>query len=144
MPMHVIEIDDEVFNYLKNKAVPFVDTTPNAVLRRELLENRGASDPSSTQHIPELPPGIPKSLEQILQVVYLIRRKNYNRSEATHEVARYHGVATQTVIDKYTRQLRLTARDFDGLLTAPDPSTIRAYLNTKFMEYESLITKYIE
>jgi hypothetical protein len=144
MPMHKIEIDDEVFSYLENKAKPFVDTTPNAVLRRVLLGNNSASATGSTQLIPELPRGTPKSLEHVLQVVYLIRAKNYDRSEATNAVARHHGITTQTVIDQYTRQLRLNARDFNGLLTAPDPSTIRAYLNTIFMEYESLIAKYIE
>lgn len=143
MPMHKIEIDDEVFSYLENEAKPFVDTTPNAVLRRVLLGNNSTSGLGSTQLIPDLPPGTPKSLKQILQVVYLMRANNYNRSEATNAVARHHRVATQTVIDKYTRQLRLTASDFDGLLAAPDPSVIRDYLNTKFTGYESLIMKYI-
>ena len=31
-----IEIDEDVFDYLKSKAEPFVDTTPNSVLRRVL------------------------------------------------------------------------------------------------------------
>jgi hypothetical protein len=32
-----IEVDDEVFAALQREAIPFVDTTPNDVLRRELL-----------------------------------------------------------------------------------------------------------
>ena len=36
--MVTIEIDEDIFNYLKSKAEPFVDT-PNAVLRRLLFPN---------------------------------------------------------------------------------------------------------
>ena len=34
--MHAIEVDDEVFNHLKDRAEPFVDRSPNDVLRRLL------------------------------------------------------------------------------------------------------------
>lgn len=37
MALRKIEIDDEVFTLLQREAVPFVDTTPNDVLRRKLL-----------------------------------------------------------------------------------------------------------
>lgn len=40
-----IDVDDEVFERLKEAAVPFVDTTPNAVLRR-LLELDGSTSPA--------------------------------------------------------------------------------------------------
>lgn len=42
-----IEIDEEVFNYLKKIAEPFVDT-PNTVLRRLLLHKNSPQDTSST------------------------------------------------------------------------------------------------
>jgi hypothetical protein len=142
MPTHKIEIDEEVFSYLQSKAEPFVDS-PNMVLRRELLGINGSSAPSSAQQIPQLPPGTPKALEEILQVVYFVRAEGYSRSEATRTVAHHHQVAKQTVIDKYTRQLGITASEFDGLLAVADPSELRAYLYTKFMEYESLIKKYL-
>jgi hypothetical protein len=32
--MRTIEVDDEVFAYLENKAIPYVETTPNLTLRR--------------------------------------------------------------------------------------------------------------
>lgn len=37
MPVRTIEVDDEVFAVLQRHAIPFVDTTPNDVLRRKLL-----------------------------------------------------------------------------------------------------------
>jgi hypothetical protein len=37
MALRKIEVDDEVFTLLQREAVPFVDTTPNDVLRRKLL-----------------------------------------------------------------------------------------------------------
>ena len=40
MNMQTIEVDDEVFQFLQRQAVPLVDT-PNSVLRRLLLGNRG-------------------------------------------------------------------------------------------------------
>ncbi|MCB2200230.1 hypothetical protein KQI63_12535 [bacterium] len=35
--MHRIDVDDEVFEFIKSNAEPFVDTDPNKVLRRLLL-----------------------------------------------------------------------------------------------------------
>ena len=40
MEMHEIKVDEEVWQYLQERAVPLVDT-PNAVLRRLLLGRRG-------------------------------------------------------------------------------------------------------
>jgi hypothetical protein len=39
MKFHQVDVDDEVFEYLKRKAEPFVDT-PNSVMRRELLNKK--------------------------------------------------------------------------------------------------------
>lgn len=37
MSLRTIEVDDEVFAVLQRDAIPFVDTSPNQVLRRKLL-----------------------------------------------------------------------------------------------------------
>jgi hypothetical protein len=37
MPARTIEVDEEVFAVLQQNAIPFIDTTPNDVLRRKLL-----------------------------------------------------------------------------------------------------------
>jgi hypothetical protein len=56
--MHTIEVDDEVFQYLQNKAVPLVDS-PNSVLRRLLMGSRrsrkGGRRPAQEQELPTMP-----------------------------------------------------------------------------------------
>lgn len=46
-----IEIDEDVFSYLKSKAEPFVDT-PNSVLRRELRIDVRSSEPAIASESP--------------------------------------------------------------------------------------------
>lgn len=58
--MVTIEIDEDVFNYLKSRAEPFVDT-PNAVLRRLLFPGELSQDETSTKNIAVSP--VSKSLE---------------------------------------------------------------------------------
>lgn len=149
MQMHQIEVDDEVFTYLKGKAEPFVDT-PNDVLRRELLGKSPSrrhtlpiSSGSSKLSLPFLPGGTPKALEQILQVIYLVRNLNIGRSRATHFVADEHRVAPQTVLDKYCRQLSLKASEFDRLLDEPDLKGLKVLLNNKFREQSAVINEYL-
>ena len=90
MEMHQIEIDDQVWDYLKQFAEPFVDT-PNSVLRRLLLDGTDDFDqveePFAVMNIS----GVPKALSQILEVLYEIEVNNYSRVEATHRVARKRG-----------------------------------------------------
>lgn len=142
MPMHKIEVDDEVYSYLESKIKSFADN-PNTVLHGLLFGNNSSLSADATLLIPQLPLGTPKALEQILQVVHLIRAKGYSRSEATRAVAGHYGIATETVIDKYTRQLGLTAIEFDGLLAESNESELREYLSDKFEGYESLIKQYL-
>jgi hypothetical protein len=142
MQMREIGIDDEVYRYLASKINDFGESV-NTVLRRELRLDGGIPDASDVRNIPKFPPGIPKALEQILQVVFLIRSGGLGRSKATHAVADYHEVAPQTVIDKYTRQLGLTARDFDRGLVESYLPQFREFLIGKFKGYEGLINQYI-
>lgn len=142
MPMHKIDVDDEVYSYLDSKVKSFADT-PNTVLHRLLFGKDSSSSAATTQLIPNLPAVIPKALEQILQVAYLIRVEGYSRWAATSEVAEYYGIRKQTVIDKYTRQLGLTANEFDGLLAESNDSERRECLNRKFTGHKSLIEQYL-
>jgi|SRR3989344_7290015 len=146
MRVHRIEVDDEVFRYLKTKAEPLVDT-PNTVLRKELLGDKSGSLRGSVVRnrdpdFPIMPPGMPMALRQILEVVHIVRKEGCSRQEATRTVANKYRVAPPTVIDKYCRQLNLTAHAFDRLLTQPDLADLRALLNKKFSEHQAMIKKY--
>jgi negative regulator of replication initiation len=144
MPMHRIEVDDQVFNYLKTKAEPLVDTS-NSVLRRLLLRDTADEVPIPPYEKPPYPrPDIPKALQQILQVIHGIRKGRLSRSEATHQVAAMRNVATQTVIDKYTRQLGLTAYQFDGLLAQSDLLSLKTRLKEKFLKHHAVIDEYLK
>lgn len=147
MPWHSIEIDDEVFAYLQARAKPLVDTA-NTVLRRELLDREApAPTPSEVSMnrssadgvLPSLPLGIPEALRQTLEVVFLARTSRRTRPEATHFVAREHGVAPQTVLDKYCRQLNLTANQFDALLRQADLHELNRVLASKFPQHAAEI-----
>lgn len=150
MGMHKIEVDDEVFEYLKSRAEPFVDT-PNSTLRRELLGGKPGRvvKPTISKHsipmetLPMVPSGTPKALEEILQVSYLVHRSGLSRRDATHHVAHKHGIAIQTVLDKYCRQLGLTADKFDELLGRDDLRDLKAVLRRKFSSYAGFIDEYL-
>lgn len=146
MQKQKIEIDQEVFEFLKSQAEPFVDT-PNDVLRRLLLNKKSSS--RSVQNVshnnpPLVQAGTPKALEQILQVIYLAHFQNVSRSIATKRVAEIHDVASQTVLDKYCRQLNMTASEFDKLLSEPDLHTLKGRLYTKFHEHCETIDDYLK
>lgn len=147
MRMHRIEVDDEIFHYLKKKAEAFVDT-PNTVLRKELLGDKSESTRVSVVRdsgldSPIMPTGMPMALRQILEVVYIIRKEGRSRQEATRIVANKYRVASSTVIDKYCRQLNITAYAFDRLLAQPNLTDLRALLNKKFNEHHAMIKRYL-
>lgn len=145
MTTHTIQVDDEVLTYLKRRAEPFVDT-PNSVLRRELLGNGHHESTTSPlwpddvpSEVPAVPAGTPKALAQLLQVAHLVARKGLARSEATKLVARHHGVAPQTVSDKYGRQAGLDASRFDQLLAEPSLVRLRAHVLSRFPQHPEVI-----
>jgi len=149
MQMHIIKVDDEVFAYLKSKAEPFVDTTPNDVLRRELLHDGGRTTKTTilgdtkNDALPQLASGTPTALAHILEVIYLMRKLDYTRTDATRRVATVHSIAPQTVLDKYCRQLNLTAYQFDKLLEQPDLKDLRVILIKKFNGHYEVIEDYL-
>lgn len=136
MTMHSIQVDDEVMAYLKKQAEPFVDT-PNDVLRRVLSINARRQD--SGMIVPPVPSGTPKALAQLLQVAHLVTQKGIPRPEATKLVAKFHGVAQQTVNDKYGRQAGLDAAGFDRLLAEPSLDSLRAHLLARFPRHTQAI-----
>ncbi len=148
MRFHSIEVDDDVFAYLQSKAAPFIDT-PNAVLRRELLKqpdtfrSRPApAEPSAERDgLPDLPPGTPAALAQTLEVVWVTKSTGCSRSEANTFVAQRHRVAPQTVLDKYCRQLGLTADRFDAMLREAGYRELRGLLSEKFPRHQDAIAK---
>ena len=149
MKWHKIEIDNDVFEYLKKLAEPFTDT-PNSVLRRELLkERRSIAMTQPNSEIMEndtgdlFQVGTPVALQHILEVVRLVRKGAYERNDATHFVAKKHRVAPQTVQDKYGRQLGLTAEEFDRLLGKADSNDLLSILINKFPSYGDIIRKYL-
>jgi negative regulator of replication initiation len=149
MQMKMIEIDQEIFDFLKAKAEPFVDT-PNDVLRRLLIDKQVKTNimpdtqfKASANTPPPVPAGTPKALEHTLQVIYLSHFQKYSRSKATKMVAEIHDVASQTVLDKYCRQLNLTASEFDKLLSEDGIKTLKIKLQNKFHDHVDVIDNYL-
>ncbi len=151
MKWHKIEIDDEVMQHLKRLANPFEDITPNTVLRRELLKERRCANVAAMPQKAKdnntadlFPIGTPVALQQILEVVSLVRQGAYDRSGATHFIARKHNVAPQTVQDKYGRQLSLTAEQFDRLLVPQRSNDLVILLIKKFSNHGDIIRKIVQ
>ncbi|HEA68177.1 MAG TPA: hypothetical protein ENI07_15350 [Desulfobacterales bacterium] len=148
--MHKIDLDQEVLDYLKSQAEPFIDT-PNDVLRRLLLgktSNEKLSQVKSRESLshnpPPVPAGTPKALEHILQVVYLTHFVDVPRSKGTKIVAKMHGgIAPQTVLDKYCRQLNLKAFEFDRLIAEPGFGGLKKKLYAKFSAHSVVIDNYL-
>lgn len=139
-----IEVDEEVFKYLKGKAEPFVDT-PNSVLRRELLkQTNGIKSFQKASRFPELPSGIPAALQHTLEVTYLIKQKGHSRSEATKIVANRHDVTPQTVLDKYCRQLDKKAYEIDRLLEDSNIQNFKMILRRKYADHSSVINDFFQ
>lgn len=141
MDMHLIEIDADVWDHLKQFAEPFVDT-PNSVLRRLLLDEDDRDDvaPLSVIDIK----GVPKALSQIFEVLYEIEVNDCSRVEATHKVAEKRGTAPQTVIDKYCRQLNKRAHEIDQLFDEKGYAQFKKLLKQKFSSHSSIIDLYFE
>ena len=68
-----------------------------------------------------------------------MRRQGETRKDATRDVASMHNVAPQTVLDKYCRQLTLTANEFDRLLEQSGVGDLREKLFQRFPEYKDTI-----
>lgn len=148
MRTHQVQIDDDVFEFVKANAEPLVDDF-NSVLRR-LLSLKGTQSDARPNGpavrarvqgdvLPGLPTDTPMALRHILEVVHLVRGGAYGRTAATRFVAKQHNVARETVSDKYARQLGLTASQFDRLLEEKDLGGLRKLLTEKFKGQRDMI-----
>jgi hypothetical protein len=141
MNRYQIDVDEEVYDFLKQKAEPFVDT-PNSVLRKILFSKIETS--KNNRAIPAIPDGIPKAMEQILEVVFEIKQNGRTRTEATNIVAKKRGIAPQTIQDKYCRQLDKKAPEIDKLLGNPDLTEFKLLLEKKFIHHKKEIVSFFE
>ncbi len=149
MRMHQVEVDDAVYSFVRAHAEPLEDTF-NTALRRLLplqgaaAENRAKSTkiarhPCRGSEIPSFPGGTPMALRQILAVVWLVCAHAYSRTAATQFVANQFGVAPQTVLDKYCRQLQLKAGEFDRLLEQQGITELGRILRSKFPSHHEVV-----
>jgi hypothetical protein len=88
--------------------------------------------------------GTPKSLAQILEVIYEMEINGYSRTEATNRVAQKRGTAPQTITDKYCRQLGKKAHEIDALLSEPGYGQFKQLLKSKFSGHQVFIDTYFE
>lgn len=146
MQYHQIEVDDEVFEFVKEHAEPLVDNFNSTVKRLLGLPHKRISQVKKPLHrlvstIPglSLPREVPQALRQILEVAYLVSRQGESRTDATRVVAQSHRVTPQTVLDKYCRQLGLTAPEFDRLLDDANLIELRKRLQKRFYQHSNLI-----
>jgi hypothetical protein len=143
MKMHLIEIDEKIWSYLQQRAEPFVDT-PNSVLKR-LLFGEEKEEAAGTFLIPTVSiQGLPKSLAQILEVVYEMEVNGYSRTQATNRVAKKRGTAPQTITDKYCRQLGKKAHEIDKLLAETSYAGFKDLLTGKYSIHSDIIDMYFD
>jgi hypothetical protein len=145
MQKYSIEVDEGIWHHLQRHAEPFVDT-PNSVLNRLLFGEK--APPEDTPAVLSIPTvsiqGLPKSLAQILEVVYEMEVNGYSRTQATNRVAKKRGTAPQTITDKYCRQLGKKAHEIDELLTDPGYTSFKGLLASKYSEHRGLIDMYFD
>ena len=145
MKMHLIEIDEKIWCHLQQNAEPLVDT-PNSVLNRLLFGRAGKKEKAAACFtIPAVSiQGLPKSLAQILEVVYEIEVNGCSRTQATHRVAKKRGTAPQTITDKYCRQLGKKAQEIDELLAEPNYKGFKDLLMGKYSAHREIIMMYFD
>ncbi len=135
--MHIIEIDDYIMNFLKQNADPFSDT-PNSVLHKLLFSSRIMDNTHRTKTTSSYT-RLPRALSQTLDVIHEVIMNGLTRQEATRVVAERNGTTTQTIIDKYCRQLGKTASEIDDLLKEPGLVTFQTIMKIKFSKFENTI-----
>jgi len=146
MPFYKIDVDEEVYEFLKQNAEPFSDT-PNSVLRKLFLGKNGQGPkPQIRTHVsadlPDLPPHIPKALSQILEVIYCVRKLGLSRTAATNLVAQKRNHPPQTIIDKYCRQLGKRAHEVDQMLRPENLGQFQSLLEHRFTKHRDVIKQF--
>ena len=145
MKMHLIEIDEKIWSRLQQDAEPFVDT-PNSVLNRLIFgEEEKKEEEAASFSIPTVSiQGLPKSLAQILEVVYEIEVNGYSRTQATNRVAKKRGTAPQSITAKYCRQLGKKAHEIDELMAEPGYEGFKDLLTDKYSAHRDIIEMYFD
>ena len=145
MQMFSIEVDEKIWRYLQKRAEPFVDT-PNSVLTRILFGD--ADQPPVKREATAIESvniqGLPKSLAQILEVIFEIEANGYPRTEATNRVAQKRGTAPQTITDKYCRQLNKKANEIDEMLAESDYAGFKDLLKKKYVDHHNMIDMFFD
>ncbi len=139
--MYQIEVDEEIYNFLKQHAEPFKDT-PNSVLRRFLplkSDEVGIKDKDVRKVFPRFPESVPNALAQILEMIILVKKEGQSRVEATQTVSDLRRITTQAVIDKYTRQLGKRAYEIDELLMTSNMNEFKALLIERFPYHRKVV-----
>ena len=146
MKMYSIQIEEKIWHYLQQNAEPFVDT-PNSVLNRLLFASQTQSKDTVAPlfSIPSVSiEGLPKSLSQILEVVYEMEVNGYTRIQATNRIAKKQGTAPQTITAKYCRQLGKRAHEIDELLAESGYNGFKELLASKFTKHRGVIEMYFD
>ena len=143
MKMHRIEIDDKVWNHLKNFAEPFTDT-PNSVLSRLLFGQSKKKSPNAGQKTCINIKGVPNALSQIFEVLYEMEINGLSRVQATNKVARAKGTTPKTVREKYCNQLNKKASEIDRLFNKPGYAEFKQLVKDKFVTHKDIIEIFFE
>ncbi|MCX5805061.1 MAG: hypothetical protein NT010_03175 [Proteobacteria bacterium] len=148
MGFYKIDVDEEVWQFLKKNAEPFEDT-PNSVLKRLLFggtERRveNTLKTHTTNDFPVFSSSVPEALAQTLEVIYGVKKLGLSRRQATNLVAKKRGIAPQTVIDKYCRQLDKRAYDVDLLLESQNQEGLQAVLLERFRNNRDVIRDFFQ
>lgn len=150
MKWYTLEVDEIIWNYLQQNAEPLTDTA-NTVLHRLLFNTSSqtrtkSSFGSRTEPLtkPHSASDVPKALTQVIEVVYEVVKMGRSRPDATKVVAKRHGPAPQTILDKYCRQLGMKAHEFDELLMEPELHTLIGILKEKFPRHHDHIDSFFD
>jgi len=143
MKMHQIEIDDKVWNHLKNFAEPFTDT-PNSVLNRLLFGGLKKKNLSVRKDNSINIKGVPNALSQIFEVLYEMEINGLSRVQATNKVAKAKGTTPKTVREKYSTQLNKKASEIDRLFNQPGYEEFKQLLKEKFIIQKDIIEIFFE
>ena len=143
MKMHLIEVDDKIWNHLKNFAEPFTDT-PNSVLNRLLFGSSKKKTPNAAENNSINIKGVPNSLSQIFEVLYEIEINGLSRVKATKKVAKARGTSSKTVREKYCKQLNKKASEIDRLFNKPGYEKFKELLKEKFISQKDIIELFFE
>jgi hypothetical protein len=79
-----------------------------------------------------------------LEVIWLVKKGGYERTEATHLVARRRKIAPQTVIDKYCRQLSKRAYEIDRLLEHDRLNDFENLLAKNFPNHLDIMSRFFQ